>query len=153
MPTALSAAWIATVPVLTHWAYLTVCSSANFFAKATECWPGNGWPPHFVLVNTSSSACASSFVEAGQLGKGVFLSASPPVIASFPTAKISLAGVRSRFEQPAVNLEQTPRIGREAAKPPGRANEDWAGPSLKIELQGKLANAGRLGIGHLAEAT
>src|SRR5215469_1743522 len=121
MPTALSAAWIATVPVLTHWAYLTVCSSANFFAKATECLPGNGWPPHFVLVKTSSSACASSSVEAGQLGKGVFLSASPPVIARFPTAKISLAGVRSRFEQPAVNLEQTPEsAGKPLSLPGGR---------------------------------
>src|SRR5215469_14580032 len=126
MPTALSAAWIATVPVLTHWAYLTVCSSANFLWKATECLPGNGWPPHFVLVRTSSSACASSFVEVGQLGKGVFLSASPPAIASFPTAKISLARVKSRFEQPAVNLEQTPESAARPVKPPGKANEDWA---------------------------
>src|SRR5215469_1788346 len=86
MPIAFSAAWMATVPVLTHWPYFAVCTCANFAAKAAACFPGNGCPPHRVLSSTYLSAAASVFVAIGHCGSDFFRRGFPPVIASFPTA-------------------------------------------------------------------
>src|SRR6516164_5027123 len=91
MPIALSAAWIAMVPVLTHWPYLAVCSAANLLAKAAACLPGKGWPPQRVLCRTSFRADASVFVAMGQLVNGFLRRGLPPVIASLPTRKFLLS--------------------------------------------------------------
>src|SRR5690348_5808775 len=82
MPMAFRAAWIATVPVFTHWAYFAVCNSANFLPKATEYLPGKGWPPHLELASTSSRAARSSFRANGHSVKGVLRKGSPPAMAS-----------------------------------------------------------------------
>src|SRR3984893_17543155 len=84
---ATSADWIATVPVFTHCAYFAVWNSANFCAKAAACLPGKGWPPHFELDSTSSSARDSSLVGIGHVVRGAFRRTSPPVIANFPTCE------------------------------------------------------------------
>src|SRR5713101_4395338 len=90
MPTAVKAAWIATVPVFTHCPYLAVWNSANFLANASPCLPGKGWPPQLRLVKTSSRAHFSPSVKTGQGSKRFFLTGSPPVIASFPIAVLLL---------------------------------------------------------------
>src|ERR1700747_1879437 len=75
---------MATVPVFTVCPYFAVWYSANFLPKASVCLPGNGCPPQFRLVTTSSSAARSFSVKTGQGSKRFFRIASPPVIASFP---------------------------------------------------------------------